>query len=50
MSLNSSLYKKFFLNVLLTIRGIVRLWEHSRRLWLLIFIGGPAVRPRTTRH
>ena len=26
MSLNSSLYKKFFLNMLLTIRGIVRLW------------------------
>ena len=40
MSLNSSLYKKFFLNMLLTIRGIVKLWERSRRLWLLIFSAG----------
>ena len=40
MSLNSSLYKKFFLNMLLTIRGIVKLWERSRRLWLLTFSAG----------
>ena len=32
--------QKFFLNMLLTIRGIVKLWERFRRLWLLIFSAG----------